>query len=559
MNGFQLLGLLVIGTFVIAVDFHEHSKQRSRTKRFLFNRYQPDTHNGNISRCCNCDDLGNGTSCYERCRSGIQRDDSEHCTYEMCSVTVTLIIGKFYLLSRCENKTSCLNNVTSIDDAKNNRCDSLKKSDMVDGTVCRYCCESYNDVSSIACLKNLETIINHTYSQNAVTSSTSFSSSQSSTISSSSRLSTTSPSFLSSTSSSPRNTLQYAELTCETCINSTNCKIETCKTSDNYCENVISFDNGLQKIIKKSCSTIFECKYDHSMRNSECDPTNAIKSKNYMTCHYCCQATRNSPPCNTDNIPNHLDWFDEKTSEGQSLNPSSSSETTPGHSIEQSMSTALLSISSEVPTGHTTRSSIYASVASNQTTPGIRNTSTQIYNTSTFPNISNANRSISPLTFNITKPYPNGSNTSVKTSPSIFVSTSISELSKSTTQKSIKSSTKKSPFTISPSKSIRCKVCSGPDFLCEKLYTDQDCVYPNNYCLNTVRNYLNGTRSVNRRCDNFQNCYRNWFLGSSDVDKCRRYDERQIVTLEFDCTFCCIQDGCNKPLRPTDETLYKDV
>jgi hypothetical protein len=68
---------------------------------------------------------------------------------------------------RCENKTSCLNNVTSIDDAKNNRCDTLKKSDMVDGTVCRYCCESDNDVSSIACLKNLETIINHTYSQNA--------------------------------------------------------------------------------------------------------------------------------------------------------------------------------------------------------------------------------------------------------------------------------------------------------------------------------------------------------------------------------------------------------
>lgn len=60
-------------------------------------------------------------------------------------------------------------------------------------------------------------------------------------------------------------------------------------------------------------------------------------------------------------------------------------------------------------------------------------------------------------------------------------------------------------------------------------------------------------------CGNFDTCYRDWFLGSSDSDKCRRFDENSIITLDFSCTFCCVSDNCNLPIRPNLDTLYIDV
>ncbi|XP_053387452.1 serine-rich adhesin for platelets-like [Mercenaria mercenaria] len=127
-----------------------------------------------------------------------------------------------------------------------------------------------------------------------------------------------------------------------------------------------------------------------------------------------------------------------------------------------------------------------------------------------------------------------------------------------TTPVPVKTTTHKPPYTIPP-RPTTCKVCSGPLFLCEKLYVDKTCDAPNNYCINKLSNHKDGTRTITRDCGSFDTCYRDWFLGSSDSDKCRNFEDNNIITLDFDCTYCCIEDGCNESIRPSDKTLYKDL
>ncbi|XP_053380418.1 uncharacterized protein LOC123539868 isoform X2 [Mercenaria mercenaria] len=119
-------------------------------------------------------------------------------------------------------------------------------------------------------------------------------------------------------------------------------------------------------------------------------------------------------------------------------------------------------------------------------------------------------------------------------------------------------STSPPPKTLPPT-TTTCAVCAGPKFLCEKLYAPTPCPPPNNYCINTIKNHKDGTKAVDRACGSFDTCYREWFLGSSDNDKCRKLSDNDEQRLDFQCTFCCIKDNCNNPLHPSDDTLYKPV
>ena len=118
-----------------------------------------------------------------------------------------------------------------------------------------------------------------------------------------------------------------------------------------------------------------------------------------------------------------------------------------------------------------------------------------------------------------------------------------------------------------------CSQCAGPEILCEKLYATVKCPRDKPYCINKIVNNQDGTRSVWRGCGDFdQQCYKDWYLGTSDIDKCRLYDENNFVTLKFDCTFCCYKrdsngnpipsvesdDPCNVPLKPSASYLFKD-
>ena len=59
------------------------------------------------------------------------------------------------------------------------------------------------------------------------------------------------------------------------------------------------------------------------------------------------------------------------------------------------------------------------------------------------------------------------------------------------------------------------------------------------------------------RCGNFDTCYREWFQGTSDYDKCDTVSEDNFQKLDFQCTFCCVENNCNADIRPAESTLYQ--
>ena len=61
------------------------------------------------------------------------------------------------------------------------------------------------------------------------------------------------------------------------------------------------------------------------------------------------------------------------------------------------------------------------------------------------------------------------------------------------------------------------------------------------------------------RCGNIQECYRDWYIGSSDDDKCRQLSSSTVLTYYFECSYCCIKDGCNIDLHPKQDTLYMNI
>ena len=98
---------------------------------------------------------------------------------------------------------------------------------------------------------------------------------------------------------------------------------------------------------------------------------------------------------------------------------------------------------------------------------------------------------------------------------------------------------------------IQCQVCAGPEFLCEKLITEQTCEYPNNFCVNRLENRVDGTRAVIHRCGNYRDAAVEWWSGTSDDDRCRKFDENFVYTNAMHCTYACITDNCNLPVNTT--------
>jgi type IV pilus assembly protein PilA len=105
--------------------------------------------------------------------------------------------------------------------------------------------------------------------------------------------------------------------------------------------------------------------------------------------------------------------------------------------------------------------------------------------------------------------------------------------------------------------SIKCRTCiAGAEDACEVLHEEMTCTEPNNYCVTFVDNQDDGSKIVKRGCGNFERVRVEWYLGTSDDDKCR---ERINVEqkLAFTCTFGCTTDNCNDNLRPAEDSLYQ--
>jgi type IV pilus assembly protein PilA len=103
---------------------------------------------------------------------------------------------------------------------------------------------------------------------------------------------------------------------------------------------------------------------------------------------------------------------------------------------------------------------------------------------------------------------------------------------------------------------VKCKVCTGNPLLCEHKHQTVECTWPNNLCINHFENSIIGRRTVRRYCGNHAEGDREWYHGTSDMDKCMTFDPTMVLTLEFECTFACYTDNCNLSLKPDESTLW---
>lgn len=103
-----------------------------------------------------------------------------------------------------------------------------------------------------------------------------------------------------------------------------------------------------------------------------------------------------------------------------------------------------------------------------------------------------------------------------------------------------------------PYESVKCHVCrpGAPPKICESLHMEVECQYPNNFCVNYVTNLDTGGRSIIRRCGNRLEATKEWYEGYSDSDRCQNFDPQYVHTLDFECLFACVEDGCNEGANP---------
>lgn len=106
---------------------------------------------------------------------------------------------------------------------------------------------------------------------------------------------------------------------------------------------------------------------------------------------------------------------------------------------------------------------------------------------------------------------------------------------------------------------LQCHTCDPamPE-LCELVTVETTCTYPKNYCMTYVDNHADGSKEIKRYCGDYAEMYREWWLGTSDDDKCRMVD--QDVPLDFRCTFACETPNCNQNgrVRPPEDALFRD-
>ena len=95
-----------------------------------------------------------------------------------------------------------------------------------------------------------------------------------------------------------------------------------------------------------------------------------------------------------------------------------------------------------------------------------------------------------------------------------------------------------------------CSICAGPPASCDLAIYDDTCTYPANVCINKLTNLASGDKLITRRCGTSDEAYNDWYLGTSDDDKCRQSSGNKVLTYQFECTFACVKDGCNFDLNP---------
>ncbi|XP_052788727.1 mucin-2-like [Mya arenaria] len=568
--------LCIVCGFLCDADPRITGPGNGRVRRFIEARDQP-------TPCCECNDHvpeHNCTGC---------NNQFHVCYYPAVCATTLYYDGNQLIKSKgCMSRTDCLtqwalSNATS-------GCAAQDTTMMAAGSVCTYCCvlprESYSDPNEKnQCVDREQNI--YTLPPGFVLPTTSTTSTTTTTTTTITTTTTTTPEPTTTTPTTTTTTTMPTTTTfkttsrpvpasspvCETC-DGANCQssslpVTVCQPYETFCLNAVQVDiDGNLTVVKKTCSTKLECVYDHSSLASACRTSSSGSDVKFdpgadRICQYCCQGNAGDPPCNRAPVPDNAVNFDRTTETTKTMlttTPSSSTAAptaAPTTTITSKLTTPAIispsSVSSTTATGQTmttTRKATNAkTISSTATTPDTTITSS----TMTVP--TTTTRTATNPTTTTTTP---GQTTMTTTEPTTIMTTPKPTTTAMKTTTNTPVPTPKPHYTIPPNPT-QCATCFGPPGICEQLYHMTACQPPNNYCINVISNRADGSRIVKRSCGNVDTCYRDWYVGTSDSDKCQNFDDRYVYTLDFDCTFCCTKDRCNVPIHPSDNTLYQDI
>ncbi|XP_053376882.1 SCO-spondin-like [Mercenaria mercenaria] len=98
-----------------------------------------------------------------------------------------------------------------------------------------------------------------------------------------------------------------------------------------------------------------------------------------------------------------------------------------------------------------------------------------------------------------------------------------------------------------------CFTCEGPPVICERLNSPSKCPPEKQFCINTLNNFRDATRTVDMRCGTREECKNGWFDKYAKDSKCTNFDQSYIYTNQFHCEFCCDTDNCNQIINPSNK------
>ncbi|KAH3799831.1 mucin-2-like [Dreissena polymorpha] len=572
--------------------------------RDLFRR---DVHVSPDTMCCICMDTVD-MACTDdpRCSKSIKG-----CTAPtICSTTVYNNGTRILFSKQCLSQIDCINQWVNTSRTTPG-CAQQDYSQIPVGLYCTYCCENEDPLNVHYCLDHtLSFPGQQNYSFPPLTASRP-------------PTTTTSPPVKSTTSvhTKPTHTSHHLSPTgsslttqCEECDGAScgQSSVVTCNAYESFCLNVLLVDkHGNFSIIKKGCSSRYECLYDHSHLHADpCDfrgipGTPSFAPGTERLCQFCCDGTGMSGPCNTQPVPQNTIDFDPSVTQTTTLGTPATTQTTtlstpaitqtttlgapattqtttlgtpsntqtttlgtPSTTQTTTQGTPATTLTTTLGTPANTQTTTLGTPAKTQTTTlgTLSNSSTPITQNTTMDTALNNSTphtqttELTPPTHHNAIPHTHPASTQgISTITHITqpgVNTTVMPSSSSTTRRT---TTPPAPghYTL-PQVATQCAVCMGPPEICEQLTRIVPCNPPNNYCINTIHNRVDGTRSVNRTCGNIDTCYRDWYVGTSDNDKCQEFSQLRAYTVEFDCTFCCVTNKCNLLLKPPDDTLYQD-
>ncbi|XP_048750656.2 uncharacterized protein LOC125662472 [Ostrea edulis] len=154
----------------------------------------------------------------------------------------------------------------------------------------------------------------------------------------------------------------------------------------------------------------------------------------------------------------------------------------------------------------------------------------------------------STLTTTTQKPTTSTTTTSTitTTTQKPTTSTTTTSTAKPTTATTIESTTAPPPMCHTCSN----VTCTGADL--------QECNTGSEYCMNTMTQTRDGSRTISRRCVSENECYNKWWIVSADNPSCLSKTNTPTGKLDnpIECNFCCKGAGCNKLMRIPDNLLY---